>query len=40
MARVLTALIRMIQHLFLAITPPSSHQQCVQENVLCNPGLH
>lgn len=25
---------------FLAITPPYSHQQCVQDNVLCHPGLH
>ena len=22
------------------ITPPYSHQQCVQDNVLCHPGLH
>ena len=37
MACVLTALIRMNQHLFLGITPPYSHQQCVQDNVLCHP---
>lgn len=40
MACVLTALIRMNQHLFLGITPPYSHQQCVQENAFCHPGLH
>lgn len=40
MACVLTALVRMNQHLFLGITPPYSHQQCVQDNVLCHPGLH
>ncbi len=34
MACVLTALIRMNQHLFFGITPPYSHQQCVQDNVL------
>ncbi|HBX5720455.1 TPA: hypothetical protein MH549_26280 [Klebsiella pneumoniae] len=22
------------------ITPPYGHQQCVQDNVLCHPGLH
>ncbi len=32
--------IRVNQHLFLGITPPYSHQQCVQDNVLCHPGLH
>ncbi|MCF7263893.1 hypothetical protein L3W99_22140, partial [Escherichia coli] len=37
MACVLTALIRMNQHLFFGITPPYSHQQCVQDNVLCHP---
>lgn len=25
---------------FLRITPPYSHQQCVQDNVLSHPGLH
>ncbi|MDU7677178.1 MAG: hypothetical protein E7K15_27920, partial [Klebsiella michiganensis] len=32
--------IRMNQHLIFGITPPYSHQQCVQDNVLCHPGLH
>jgi len=39
-ACVLTALLRMNQHLFLGITPSYSHQQCVQDNVLCHPELH